>query len=719
MIIKELNLIGFGQFKNKIIKLEDGINLLQGENEVGKSTIHSFIDGMFYGFLRPNLKSTIYTKEHKKYEPWNCDRYAGIIKFEYQGEDYRIERIFTKNMEETKVFIESTGEDITNIIDNGSNTRVLQPGIHFFGLSSIEYRNTVSIKQLGSKTDDKLANEVRDKLVNLTTSLDEGISIENAVNQLDKQVKDIGTERAKTSPYGKIQNKLDNIIDEKREINTYKSEYEKLLDDDKQLEENIEKVENQLLEQKNQLGLAIHREKQEKYDDALKMQGELDELKNRLKSLDRYKNLIESDYKIAVEKSNEISIIYSKIEDVKVQIAEIENTNTSNKLQSSDLSIKKDQNKYKAIIATLAFLYIVLMILSVVKDRLELSILFQLLLVPITLLSFRLFQNIQRINYVNGENERIIEENKSKIIALTKRVDGLWSGKEELSGDLNRIFRINDVSSIDEFELNLQNKKAYDSVLSEYTSKMELLKRILGKYTIEELETILSEEIDIEDYAVEDKESIQEDIDNQNKELTELKINKRGMEERINFLIPKISRLVGIEEDIQRYQNEIIQLDKQKKSLELAKLTIVDLSKNIQDQFAPKINVKVGNLLKKITNGKYSDVRISDKLNIDVLSPESDEIININSLSAGTIDQLYFSLRFGIINSITKNNVPLILDDCFTQYDDNRLGNILELIGDISDERQIILFSCHKREKSILNNRDINFNMITLDEVNQ
>ncbi|MDD2447234.1 MAG: AAA family ATPase, partial [Tissierellia bacterium] len=55
MIIKELNLIGFGKFKNKVIKLDNGINLIYGKNEDGKSTLHSFIDGMFYGFLRPNV----------------------------------------------------------------------------------------------------------------------------------------------------------------------------------------------------------------------------------------------------------------------------------------------------------------------------------------------------------------------------------------------------------------------------------------------------------------------------------------------------------------------------------------------------------------------------------------------------------------------------------------------------------------------------------------
>ena len=138
------------------------------------------------------------------------------------------------------------------------------------------------------------------------------------------------------------------------------------------------------------------------------------------------------------------------------------------------------------------------------------------------------------------------------------------------------------------------------------------------------------------------------------------------------------------------------------------------MSKNIQNQFVPQINNQVGKLLKRITKNKYSGVRISNKLDIDILNPSSNELISINNLSTGTIDQLYFSLRFGIINSITTDSIPLILDDCFTQYDNNRLRNILELLIDISKNRQIILFSCHSREGDILRKLKTNFNVIEL-----
>ena len=150
------------------------------------------------------------------------------------------------------------------------------------------------------------------------------------------------------------------------------------------------------------------------------------------------------------------------------------------------------------------------------------------------------------------------------------------------------------------------------------------------------------------------------------------------------------------------------------KSLEIAANVIEELSKDIHSQFAPSINKKVGKIVEKITGGKYNNVRISETLNIGVENPITREIVDINNLSGGTIDQLYFSLRFGIVNSMVDNRLPLILDDCFTQYDDNRLVNIINFLIDISAERQIILFTCHNREREILENLGVEFNLINL-----
>ena len=79
------------------------------------------------------------------------------------------------------------------------------------------------------------------------------------------------------------------------------------------------------------------------------------------------------------------------------------------------------------------------------------------------------------------------------------------------------------------------------------------------------------------------------------------------------------------------------------------------------------------------------------------------------------IDQLYFALRFGIVDSINNEGLPLILDDCFIQYDDSRLKNIIEFLYKKSKERQIILFTCHNRENKILDEMKVEYNLINLN----
>ncbi|MDD2447235.1 MAG: hypothetical protein PHY91_06060, partial [Tissierellia bacterium] len=459
----------------------------------------------------------------------------------------------------------------------------------------------------------------------------------------------------------------------------------------------------------------LNYEKKEKYNEALKINSSIGELQKIIGKLEKYKGLSYDNYKFAQIKSNEINIITSRIEDLRVQIKDIENTiNSSMFLTSSVKTMKDKQNSYKTTISILVGLYIVLMFLSISKNVLSLIAIIQLLLIPIIILSFRMNQGIHQYNFIKEEKERIFNENKIRVNTLRDRIDKLILSKEKLNEELSAILRSNDASSLEEFESNLENKKSYDDVLKEYYRMKELLIKILENNSLADLEAGIIKNTGFEAVNVEQKQSIQERIERYSLDITELRINKRGIEERLKLLNPRVSKLIDVEENINRYQDEIFKLDNKRKSLELAKSTIIELSKNIQNQFVPQINNQVGKLLKRITKNKYSGVRISNKLDIDILNPSSNELISINNLSTGTIDQLYFSLRFGIINSITTDSIPLILDDCFTQYDNNRLRNILELLIDISKNRQIILFSCHSREGDILRKLKTNFNVIEL-----
>ena len=89
---------GFGKFHDTAVSFEDGLNVIYGKNEAGKSTIHTFIRGMLFGIERQRgraARNDIYSK----YEPWeNSGTYEGQLRLESDdGTIYRIERSFQKN----------------------------------------------------------------------------------------------------------------------------------------------------------------------------------------------------------------------------------------------------------------------------------------------------------------------------------------------------------------------------------------------------------------------------------------------------------------------------------------------------------------------------------------------------------------------------------------------------------------------------------------------
>ncbi|MFR5555970.1 MAG: ATP-binding protein [Coprococcus sp.] len=94
--IRELLFKNFGKFTGKKIVLKDGINLFYGENESGKTTIHTFIKGMLFGLERGRGRASV-NDTFSIYEPWeNPNYYSGMLRFESGGKNFLLERNFDK-----------------------------------------------------------------------------------------------------------------------------------------------------------------------------------------------------------------------------------------------------------------------------------------------------------------------------------------------------------------------------------------------------------------------------------------------------------------------------------------------------------------------------------------------------------------------------------------------------------------------------------------------
>lgn len=213
MRILELHLKGFGKISDKTVKLERGLNIVFGPNESGKSTVHRFIEAMFFGFVKPGVKRRILLDEHEKYRPWTGNFYGGSIVYETAGGVFRVERNLIKGRESISVFDNITGEDITKGFRYDKNHREPMFCREHLGINQTVYKNTISINQLGSKSDSELAKEVGTQLSNMYSSGDAEISVSRAEKNIREYIDDIGTERAYTKVYGKLCRQRDEFED--------------------------------------------------------------------------------------------------------------------------------------------------------------------------------------------------------------------------------------------------------------------------------------------------------------------------------------------------------------------------------------------------------------------------------------------------------------------------------------------------------------------------
>lgn len=176
MKIKEINIAAFGGIKNRKISINDGLNVILGDNENGKTTVMAFIKMMFYGNGRNS--SDIAKNMRKKYTPWDGADMAGSIDFEHGGRNYRIEREFRKSDATDKVTLCD--------LDLGTRT-VAEPDIgrRFFGLTSAGFERSVFIGQFGFPEGDP-EGEIGKRLSNIALTGDESVSFETVSSRLTK-----------------------------------------------------------------------------------------------------------------------------------------------------------------------------------------------------------------------------------------------------------------------------------------------------------------------------------------------------------------------------------------------------------------------------------------------------------------------------------------------------------------------------------------------------
>ena len=142
-------------------------------------------------------------------------------------------------------------------------------------------------------------------------------------------------------------------------------------------------------------------------------------------------------------------------------------------------------------------------------------------------------------------------------------------------------------------------------------------------------------------------------------------------------------------------------------AIALAMEALTQANTVLQTRFSPALGAETARIFSALTAGRYDKVLLDRNLSLSA-QPAGDAMPRaLSLLSQGAGDQLYLAVRLAICRMVLPRDkaAPLILDDALANFDDQRLAAALDWLLDESRTRQILLFTCHRREGDYLRDR--------------
>lgn len=181
MIIEELHVKNFGKLQDKRVPFREGLNLIYGTNESGKTTLHTFLKCMLFGIRRSRGRAAA-KDVYSRYEPWEDSYcYAGSMRFTSGGKEFRLDRDFQKDHVRAELFCVTDGEKLS--VKHGDLAMLLG------NISEIVYDNTISVGQTKGVTDQDLALELRNYMANYQGTGDSDLDLGKTMQILGNQKK--------------------------------------------------------------------------------------------------------------------------------------------------------------------------------------------------------------------------------------------------------------------------------------------------------------------------------------------------------------------------------------------------------------------------------------------------------------------------------------------------------------------------------------------------
>ena len=742
MIIKELNVIEFGGLCNRHFELTSGINIFEGDNEAGKSTLWLFIKFMLYGMPKkghPERDRAINRMSH---------RALGTMTVSFGGEDYRIERSFSEN---------SRGKVTTLRLSDGEKMFVdTEPGEAMLGVPRDVFENSVAIGQgscagLGG---DKGVSAIR----NILSSADESVDVDKIQKKLGsirvfyRHVNGKGGKLFELSQKkNALEDRLSIAVSSRLKINETE---EKLLRNEK----NIEAAERELEAARCLVDNLGRREIIQRFDVLYENEDTLRALiDGREALLDREKRdgyiplavdgaalrAASDGYENAEQKMAEAELIFQRVKagglsDGELSLAEIgERIEIEGGIEKLLTALKKSK------IGKGVGSFLVAVGLAAVAATVWNSLLFIGLSVGVVLSALGMILAVASAkaarvgtlgNIPKGQDAEAYLERCNRAYETVQRQR---QNESDAEADLRECRRLVDYFAKElsramsrvgaRSAVTVENARAescrIERFLSEYnevSAKIENLKatlsrdrELLAAYNEEELRLSMTG-VEIPDMSV----KVAEERQRYYKESL-AKLRDRGSD-----LKTELINLKARGEDPEALGDELEAVKLEYEAAERvyeALLVAIDgvdaAAESLRGNLTPTIGRNATELISGLTDGRYGEVSVGKDLDI-ILFDDAHLSTSSAMMSGGMRDAAYLALRLSLMRNLFDGEMPpVMMDETLCQLDNTRTERALKMISRISSEgTQVLLFTCHTREGEICERLLIPANIVYMNE---
>ena len=653
MEIIQLHLKHFGKFTDYRLDLHAGINVISGGNETGKSTLHAFIRAMLYGVSRNRSRSL---DEYQLREPWDNPAYfAGSMKLLYEGKIYRIDRNFYRREESVEVVCETDG------------TQAEDPNlaIKYFvgGLSEADFDNTVFIRQAQSETGSQLSSRLRDCMVNREAAAGDSPDVSAALEYLKKKRKKIDGE--KKAALGRIE---EEIREKTRESEYVQRDLESLLE--KQSKDGVTEKESAPYERIVENVPAGDAEDGRGTEDGNTgsgaRTGHAEPGGGARTGHGESGSGDQTGYAGTggVQDQEETAPGTGRMPD-QDEASEDTPADTPEDTPAPETEPEETSGVLPPVMLLLSFAATLLLCACAFLSadrRIRYLTLAGAVLTGITaaMLLWRILHPVSRSEQIRRKIRR----------------------EEFLNRHLG--FREDPEDPADREQALRRGQRARDAILR-------------AKEEEEQREQIRAEQNRIRlEQALELQQK--EEMARRGKDVERI-ARSQVFEREISLRRQKLDELRSQLEELYRKKAALGQYDEEIRAVGMAESRIRELAGTIVHESGDDFSKEVSALLSGLTDGRYTRISLDDSMVVRLNTP--DRLLTLDQISFGTMQQVYFALRLASAGILSKSSeVPVILDEPFAMYDEERLERALRILS--GSARQVILFTCQTRELDIL-----------------